>query len=188
MRGMLVFVDGGATSNMYMGSRVRTVCMSWLGQPQVAQLSMPNYSGRSTNLYIKVCMVCEVCLFSWMGVRPIYIDLNMYMGSRVRTVCMSWVGQPWVAKLCMPNYSGRSTNSYIKVCVVCEVCLFPWMGERPVYIDLKRVLGGRGAKAAIYTTMWLCDYQMFFCMWLIIFLSRLHLNSLIARCTILSFG
>ena len=50
------------------------------------------FTGRITNLYIKVCMVCEVCLFLWMGVRPIYIDLNMYMGSRVRTVSMSWVG------------------------------------------------------------------------------------------------
>ena len=39
---------------------------------------MPNYSGRSTNSYIKVYMVFEVCFFSWMRVRPIYIDLNMY--------------------------------------------------------------------------------------------------------------
>ena len=62
------------------------------GVGMVAKLCMPYYCGKGTNLHIKVCMVCEVCLFSWMGVRPIDIDLNMNMGSRVRMVCMSWVG------------------------------------------------------------------------------------------------
>ena len=63
---------------------------------------MPTYSCTRTNLYIKVCMVCEVCLFSWMGVRPIYIEFLLLIG--------------------------KGTNLYIKVCMVCEVCLFSWAG------------------------------------------------------------
>ena len=59
------------------------------GVAMVCEAMHADYSGRSTNLYIKVCMVCEVCLFSWMGVRSVYIELNMNMGSRVRRVCMS---------------------------------------------------------------------------------------------------
>ena len=43
---------------------------------------MPTYSCTRTNLYIKVCMVCEVCLFSWMGVRPIYIEFLLLIGRR----------------------------------------------------------------------------------------------------------
>ena len=96
MRSMLVFMDGGATylyRPQYVYGYAGTHGMHVVGGVgMVAKLCMPTCSGRSTNLYIKVCMVCEVCLFSWMGVRPLYIDLNMYMGSRVRTVCMSWVG------------------------------------------------------------------------------------------------
>ena len=53
----------------------------------------------------------------------------------------------------MPNYSGRSTNSYIKVYEVCEVCLFSWTGGatysyRALYVhgfagmQGMRVLGG----------------------------------------------
>ena len=104
MRSMLVFMDGGATylyGPQYVYGFAGTHGMHVLcGVGMVAQLCMPYYSGKGTNLYIKVCMVCEVCLFSWMGVRPIYIEFllligrrkggaAMYMGSRVRMVCMS---------------------------------------------------------------------------------------------------
>ena len=125
------------------------------GVGMVAQLCMPNYSGKGTNSHIKVCMVCEVCLFSWMGVRPVYIEFSLLIGRR-KGGAAQYVygfagthgmhvlgGVGMVAQLCMPNYSGKGTNSHIKVCMVCEVCLFSWMGVRPIYIDLNMYMGSR---------------------------------------------
>ena len=71
MRSMLVFMDGGATylyRPQYVYGYAGTHGMHVVGGAgMVAKRCMPPCSGRSTNLYIKVCMVCEVCLFSWAG-------------------------------------------------------------------------------------------------------------------------
>merc|ERR1711951_186941 len=95
------------------------------GVGMVAKLCMAYYSGKGTNLYIKVCMVCEVCLFSWMGVRPIYIDLNMYMGSRVCRVCMSPHGLPGFENRIIPQNTYICTQFYwgYSGSRVCRVCI-----------------------------------------------------------------
>ena len=58
---------------------------------------MPAYSGKGTNLYIKVCRVCEVCLFSWAGGGIVYCTCKYYNNETCVTVtgkcCSHIIGQ-----------------------------------------------------------------------------------------------